>query len=103
MVSAENLAQKDPQRNQRRKAPIQPVLAELCQRLTNTLLRQDVGEGQIPVLKKRMRQELNLLSKPFLVRMAHSWAGLLVRDVLRNPISEREAFLAYIIFRAMAC
>jgi len=73
MVSAQNLPQKDPQCDERRKDPIQPVLAKFGQRLSNNLLRKDVGEGQIPVLKKLTPQELDLLSKPSVVRMAHPW------------------------------
>jgi hypothetical protein len=52
MVCTQDLSQEDPQRNQRRKDSVQPVLAERGQRLGNNLLRKDVGKGQIYVLTK---------------------------------------------------
>jgi hypothetical protein len=79
MIRTQDLSQKDPQCNQRRKDAIQPVRAERCQPLGNDLLRKDIGEGQIPVLKKLTPQKLNLLPKPSLVRMAHP-CGLLAVD-----------------------
>jgi hypothetical protein len=49
--------------------------------LSNNLLRKDVREGQIPVLKKLTPQELDLLPKPSL-----ALASLPVMDVVRNTI-----------------
>jgi hypothetical protein len=89
LIGAQDLSQEDPQRNQGRKDSVQPVFAERGQRLGNNLLRKDVGEGQIPVLKKLTPQELDLLSKPSVVRMAHPWASLPVMDVVRNNPSEQ--------------
>jgi hypothetical protein len=64
MIRTQNLTQENPQRNQRRKDSVQPVRAERCQRLGNDLLRKDIGEGQIAILKKLAPQKLNLLPKP---------------------------------------
>src|SRR5262249_61893840 len=86
MVSTQDLSEKDPQGHQGRKDSVQPVHAERGQRLGNNLLRKDVGEGQISVLKKLTPKELDLLTKASLVKMAHPWTSLPVMDVVRNTI-----------------
>jgi hypothetical protein len=86
MVRTQDLTQKDPQRNQRRKNPIQPILAKLGHRLVNNLFRQNVSEGQISLLKELTPQKLNLVPIPSLVKMAHPWASLPVMAVVRNTI-----------------
>jgi hypothetical protein len=86
MVCAQDLSQEDPKCDQGREDSVQPVLAERGQRLGNHLLREDVGEGQIFVLKKLTPKELDLLTKASLAKMAHPWASLPVMDVVRNTI-----------------
>jgi hypothetical protein len=86
MVRVQNLAQENPQRNQRRKNPVQPVLIELGQSLAYNLFRQNASERQIPILKETPPQELNLVPNPSLIRMAHPWASLPMMDVVRNTI-----------------
>ena len=94
MVGTQNLAQEDPQRDQRRIDPVEPStrrsLSVLARRYSSerTLLN-----GKRSVLKKLTPQKTHLLLKPSVVRISHPEASLPVMDVLPNTIYAREAFL----------
>jgi hypothetical protein len=70
-VRAKDLPQEDPQRDQRRIDSVHPERIDRCQRLLDDLLRKDVAERQISVLKKLTLQKLHLMPKPSLVGMMH--------------------------------
>ena len=61
--------------------------------LRDDLLREDIGEWQISVLKKLTSQKSDLLPKPSLVKITHPWASLPLMGLLPNTIYAREAFL----------
>ena len=69
-VGAEDLPQQDPQRHQRREDPVQPA-ADGGQRLRNDPSGEDVGEGQVAVLKELPSEEGYLIAQGTSVRMAH--------------------------------
>jgi hypothetical protein len=86
MIGAQDLSQENPQSNEWRKNPVQPVRAERCQRLADSFLRQNVTERQVSALKELTPENLNLLPNSSLVRMAHPGASLPLMDVVRNTI-----------------
>src|SRR5215472_10228355 len=78
MVRAEDLAQENPERDQRGEDPVQPA-GDGGQCLGDGLLGEDLGKRQVAGLKKLAPEKLDLLPKPPLVRMAHP-CGLLATD-----------------------
>ena len=52
MVRAQDLSQEDPKRDQGRVDPIHPERLDCRQRLGDDLLRKDIRERQVSVLKK---------------------------------------------------
>jgi hypothetical protein len=78
-VGTEDLAQEDPQRDQRGKDPVPPNHLNRRQRTRDYCLGEDVGERQIAVLKELTAEKSNLLLKPTLFAIRHP-RGLLLGD-----------------------
>jgi hypothetical protein len=93
MVCTQHLAQKDPERNQRRIDPVHPASADRCQRLRNDLLGEHIAEWKISILKKLPSEETDLLPKPSVVRIPHP-CGLLASDgtLAKNHLRKRGLF-----------
>src|SRR5256885_9934871 len=79
MICTENLAEKDPQCDQRRIDSVQPVDAECFQCLRDKLRGQDVAQWQLSILQKLLPQKVDLLLKPSATRIPHL-NGLLAGD-----------------------
>ena len=104
MVRTQNLAQEDPQRDQRRIDAIQPTRIDRCQSLRDNPLREHIAEWQISVLKKLPPEETHLLLKlefsraemaaikdSFEVRFPDGKAKTLRRDGATESVFRREA------------
>ena len=76
MVLAQDLPQKDPQRDEGRIDPINPIHRMVAQRLGDNQLRQHIAKRQSIVLKKLLPQKTQLLSKSSLMRKRHCEASL---------------------------
>ncbi len=70
MIRTQDLPEKDPERDQWGKDPVQPA-GDGGQRLRDDLLGQDVGERQVAVLQERPSEEVHLIAKGTSVRMTH--------------------------------
>jgi hypothetical protein len=96
VVRAQDLAQKDPERDERRIDSVFPNYADRRESLCNEVFGENIGERQISVLQKLASQKLHLVPKSSLVRMAH--AGLLASDgVVASTINASKARFAYVI------
>jgi hypothetical protein len=71
VILTQNLAQENPQRDQRRIDSIQKTRLDVCQCFRNRLLREDVAKRQISVLQKLMSQESELLLKSSVMKITH--------------------------------
>ena len=93
MVCAQNLTQEDPQRNQRRIDPVDPVLADRCRRLRDELLREDIAERQILRPGETDALGISPVAERSLVRTPHR-CGLLAGDrpVPQNHLRKRGPF-----------
>src|SRR5262249_3586727 len=72
MIRTQDLPEKDPERDQRGKDPIQPT-AERGQRSGDHLFGEDIGERQLAVLKELSSKETRLGVKGARVRRPHAW------------------------------
>jgi hypothetical protein len=79
MICTQNLAEKDPQCDQRRIDSVQPADTECFQCLRDKLRGQDVAQWQLFILQKLMPQKVDLLLKSSVTRMPHL-NGLLAGD-----------------------
>ena len=87
MVRAQDLAQEDPQRDERRIDAVHPIDIHCCQCLRDDRLREHIRERQVRVLEKLSSQKSDLSLKPSLVTITHPWASLPVVDLLlRNHL-----------------
>jgi hypothetical protein len=66
-VGTKDLPQEDPQRDQRGIDPVPPYHLARCQRSRDDSLGEDVGEGQIAVLKELASEKADLVLKPALL------------------------------------
>ncbi len=98
MVRAQDLAQEDPQRDQRRIDAVDPIGIDCCQCLRHDLLREHVRERQIRVLEKLASQKSDLSLKPSWGEFRIRVAFLPVVDLLPTHHLRKRGLFAYIIF-----
>jgi hypothetical protein len=79
VVGAEDLCQEDPERDQRGEDAVQPA-ADGRQRLSDDLLGEDVGEGQVTVLEELLSQGAELFAERCGVVRGHAGDLLAVRE-----------------------
>jgi hypothetical protein len=96
VVRAEDLAQEDPERNQRGEDPVQPA-GDRRQRLLDDVFGQDVGERQVAVLQELAAEEVDLLAIRCSVGMAHLDRPLRAMEWLPCSIFASAALFAYVI------
>jgi hypothetical protein len=99
MICAEHLAQKDPERHQRRKQALLPVGSHRLQSRGNRFRRQDIRQRQITFLKKLLPQKTDLLPNPSLLEIAHGH-GLPAGDQMAPSMTifHKKATRAYAIW-----
>src|SRR5262249_41790868 len=73
------------------------------QRLGDDLLSEDVGKGQVAVLKELTPDELDLLPECPLVRMAHLWASLPLMERVAKPHLRKRGPLCLCHFGRRTC
>lgn len=84
LIRSQDLAEKDPQRDQRRVDPVFPAGLDRYQRPPDRGLREDVAERQFRILEVLASQECQLLTKSSLAIMDHPWGLLTTGDLLPN-------------------
>ena len=87
MIGAEDLPEEDPERHQRRVDALVPAELDFLHDLGNALRREDIREGEPPVLKELLPEKLDLPLKPSMMSGPHGTGSLPVKGV-GTPSSE---------------
>src|SRR5262249_20148691 len=69
-IGTQDLAQENPEGDERSKDPVQPA-TERGQRLLDHLFGEDIGKRQLPILEKLPSEKADLIAQGASVRMMH--------------------------------
>ena len=81
LIGAEDLPEEHPERHQRRVDALVPAEMDFLYDLGNALRREDIREGESPVLKELLPQKLDLPRKPSMMNGSQGTGSLPVKGV----------------------
>jgi hypothetical protein len=93
MVGAQDLTEKNPERDQRRINAVDPDDANRGKSLRHEILRKQVAEWQIVILGILTPKELHLLTNSLWIRMTHLGASLPLMCLSQQPSAQERPFL----------
>ena len=92
LVGGEDLAEKDPEGHQRREDAVDPGGPDLAEGLLESVLGEDVGEGELAVLEELLAEGLDLPLKAMLRGMSHGTGSESLMVVAIPPSEPRRRY-----------